>query len=238
LVISYIGYVTQEVTFGPQTKIDVILETDFTKLEEVLVVGYCTQKKENLTGSVATLDSKKLESRPVANVGQALLGQLSGLHVAQGGSYLENKPSFNICGMGSISSNSSNAPLVMIDGMEGDINNLNSNDIENISVSKDAAASSIYGAKAANGVILVTSKKGKAGKVHINYSANFRSSSPIRVPDTIDSYTWALMQNTAMLNKPGASQKFISDEVLQRTRDYIDGKSTFQMIPDVNNPAM
>jgi len=238
LEFSFVGMKKVDIAVGNKAAINVSLEDETIGLEEVVAVGYGKQKKENLTGSVAVVNSKELESRPVSNAGQALQGLVSGLDISQSGGYLENKPSFNIRGMGSIGGNSSNSPLVLVDGMEDDINNVNPNDIENISVLKDAAAASIYGSKAANGVILVTTKKGKDGKVRVNYNSNFRSSSPIRVPESLDSYTWSLMINQGMMNRPGASQPFIYPAVLQRVKDRVEGKSNIEMIPDSNNPNM
>ena len=118
------------------------------KLDEVVVVGYGTQKKVNLTGSVSTVNSKALETSPVSNVGQALQGVVAGLNVTQssmGAGQLDSKPTINIRGIATIGQGSSGSPLILIDGMEGDINALNPSDIDNISVLKDAAASSIYG---------------------------------------------------------------------------------------------
>ena len=174
LVISYIGYKSQEVKVVPGKEINVLLVEDTETLDEVVVVGFGTQKKVNLTGAVGTVDSKALESRPVTNAAQALQGLVPGLQISQNSGSLESTPSINIRGVGTIGEGSSGSPLVLIDGMEGDLNTVNPQDIENVSVLKDAAASSIYGSRAPFGVILVTTKSGKAGKTQINYNNSFR----------------------------------------------------------------
>ena len=204
LVIRFIGYVTQEVPVGSQKHVNVTLKDDTQTLDEVVVVGFGTQKKVNLTGSVSVVDSKALESRPVSNVSQALQGLVPGMNFSYGtdgnGGEIGQNMKINIRGAGTIGSGSSASPLVLIDGMEGDMNMLNPNDIENISVLKDAAASSIYGSRAPFGVILITTKKGKAGKVNINYNNSFRWSKAINMPSLPDSYTYARYMNLAATN--------------------------------------
>lgn len=165
LQISFVGYQTKEVVWNGQA-LNVTLEDDTKLLDEVVVVGYGTQKKVNVTGAVSMVDSKVLESRPVQNVAQALQGQIPGLQMSVGnsGGSLDSSLSITIRGNGTIGAGSSGSPLVLIDGIEGDMNSVNPNDIENVSVLKDAASASIYGARAAFGVILITTKGGKAGK--------------------------------------------------------------------------
>jgi TonB-dependent SusC/RagA subfamily outer membrane receptor len=195
LIFSFIGYVTVEIPINGKTVINAAMTEDITTLQEVVVVGYGTQKKENLTGAVSTINSEALDSRPVSNVGQALQGVAPGLNITQSGALggsLENRPGINVRGIGTIGQGSSGAPLVLIDGMEGDINAISPQDIDNISVLKDAAASSIYGSRAPFGVILITTKQGKAGKTIVNISSNFRSSSPVLLPDMMDSYSFAI----------------------------------------------
>lgn len=160
LQISFIGYVTQEIVWKG-TPLTVQLLEDTQKLDEVVVVGYGVQKKVNLTGAVSMVNAEVLESRPVQNVSQALQGQIPGLNlsVGSGGGSLDGSMNFNIRGAGTIGTGSSSSPLVLIDGMEGNMNSINPNDIENISVLKDASSASIYGARAAFGVILITTKE-------------------------------------------------------------------------------
>ena len=151
--ISFIGYKTVTVKASSEP-ISVTLKEDSQQLDEVVVVGYGSQKKVNVTGSVSMVDSKVIESRPVQNVSQALQGVVPGLNMSVGnsGGALDSSLSINIRGAGTIGEGSSGSPLVLIDGIEGDMNTVNPNDIENISVLKDAASSSIYGARASFGV--------------------------------------------------------------------------------------
>lgn len=204
LVISYIGYMTQEITVGTQNNITVTLKDDTQTLDEVVVVGFGTQKKVNLTGSVSVVDAKELASRPVTNVSQALQGLVPGMNFSYSqngnGGEIGQSMNINIRGAGTIGSGSNASPLILIDGMEGDMSVLNPNDIETISVLKDAAASSIYGSRAPFGVVLITTKKGKAGKVNINYNNNFRWRHAINLPSTPDSYTYACYMNLAAKN--------------------------------------
>ena len=237
LVISYIGYKSQEVKVVPGKEINVLLVEDTETLDEVVVVGFGTQKKVNLTGAVGTVDSKALESRPVTNAAQALQGLVPGLQISQNSGSLESTPSINIRGVGTIGEGSSGSPLVLIDGMEGDLNTVNPQDIENVSVLKDAAASSIYGSRAPFGVILVTTKSGKAGKTQINYNNSFRWNSPINMPHTMDSYTFATYFNDGCLNTPGWAPHF-NEEHLQRILDYQSGKLTASIPANSNGKWM
>jgi TonB-linked SusC/RagA family outer membrane protein len=222
LTFSYIGMNSQEVSVGNQKSLNVKLDDNSVNMNEVVVVGFGTQKKVNLTGSVGTVDAKELEARPVQNVSQSLQGLVTGLNISQNQGSLESKPSINIRGTGTIGQGSSGNPLILIDGMEGDINAINPQDIDNISVLKDAAASSIYGSRAPFGVILVTTKKGKAGKLSVSYSNNFKSSSPVSMPNMMDSYTFALYFNEA--SKNGGSGPFFDDAWLKRIQDFQAGK--------------
>lgn len=200
LVVSYIGLTTQEIPVNGKTYFNVVLKEDAQALDEVVVVGFGTQKKVNLTGSVGLASAKDLESRPVTNATQALQGLVPGLQITTNTGELDKSMNINIRGTGTIGEGSSGSPLVLIDGMEGDINAVNPQDIENISVLKDAAASSIYGSRAPFGVILITTKKGKSGKASINYNNSFRFSSPVNLPEMMDSYTFANYFNEAATN--------------------------------------
>ena len=153
LVISFIGYTTLEIPVAGKTSMTVSLKEDTEMLDEVVVVGFGTQKKVNLTGSVGLATAKDLESRPVTNATQALQGLVPGLQISSSSGALDKSASINIRGNGTIGKGSSGSPLVLIDGMEGDLDLVNPQDIENVSVLKDAAASSIYGSRAPFGVI-------------------------------------------------------------------------------------
>ena len=235
LVVSFIGYVTAKVSTAGKQNIELKLARNVQNLEEVVVVGYGTQKKTNLTGSVAVVGEKELDSRPVTNVAQALQGMAPGLNISQNGGSMENTPAINIRGITTIGKGSSGNPLILIDGMEGDLNMVNPNDVENISVLKDAAASSIYGSRAPFGVILVTTKKGKVGKMQVSYNGNMRSTEPIVLPKQMDSYSFVQYINTAHRN--GGWGDFFSPDRVQRVKDFMDGKlGNKTIIPDPNKP--
>ncbi len=168
LVISYVGFQTQEVPVGGRTVLNIVLEEDTQMLDEVVVVGYGTQKKVNLTGAVGTAGSEVLENRAITSLGQGLLGVVSGLNINYNSGNPNESADFNIRGFESISGGE---PLILVDGIPMDVERINPNDIESVSVLKDASSAAIYGARAAFGVILVTTKKGQQGKLNVNFSS-------------------------------------------------------------------
>ena len=219
LVISYIGYKTQEVAVVAGKTINVTLKDDTEVLGEVVVVGFGTQKKVNLTGAVDVVDSKQLMERPVANAAQALQGIVPGLQITQNSGSLESRPSINIRGTATIGEGSAGSPLILIDGMEGDLNTINPQDIENISVLKDAAASSIYGSRAPFGVILVTTKNGsKGGKASINYNNSFRFGTPVNMKHMMHSVDFASWMNNAFTNN--GDGVYIDESRMQRIIEW------------------
>lgn len=231
LIFTYLGYETKRVSLAsisPNSsgnyELNVVMESDDALLDEVIVVGFGTQKKVNLTGSVATVDAKELESRPVQNAAQALQGLVAGLNISASGNggELNAGKSINVRGTGTIGQGSSGTPLVLIDGMDGDLSSLNPQDIESISVLKDAAASSIYGSRAPFGVILVTTKKGKTGPAQVNYNNNFRLSSPVLLPSMMNSYQFVNYFNDASIN--GGGGPVFSDHVVDRVNKYMNGE--------------
>ena len=190
LMFSYIGYISQEIAVGNRTNISVQLKEDLRLLDEVVVVGYGVQKKLNLTGSVDQVTSEVFDNRPITNVTQGLVGAIPNLNIIMTDGKPIQSPAFNVRGTTSIGQGGS--ALVLIDGVEGDPRMINPNDIESVSVLKDAASSSIYGARAAFGVVLITTKSASKGRTSITYSGNFSSKSPTTTPDNIvDSYPWA-----------------------------------------------
>lgn len=235
LQISYIGMANQEIKIGNQTNLSITMKEDSEMLDELVVVGFGTQKKVNLTGAVGTVDSKALENRPVMTATQALQGAVPGLQITQNSGNMEDRASISIRGIATIGEGSSGSPLILIDGMEGDINAINPQDIENISVLKDAASSSIYGSRAPFGVILVTTKKGKTGKPVLNYNNSFRWNSPLLLPKSPDSYTFALFMNDGNIN--GGLTPHFSAEHLQRIKDYQNGIIKESIIPNPDNPT-
>jgi len=175
LVFSFVGYVSQEIIIGNRTSLQVTLVADNKALDELVVVGYGTQKKINLTGAVSQVQAKDLENRPLNNMSQILQGMVPNLNITFGTGQPGQGGSMNVRGETSINGG---GPLVLIDGIPGDINRINPNDVESVSVLKDAAASAIYGARGAFGVILVTTKTAKSGKTSVSYSNNFGWSTP------------------------------------------------------------
>ena len=226
---SYVGY--KSVTYKVGSIPPVIKMQENTKLiDEVVVVGFGTQKKVNLTGSVATASAKDFESRPVSSAVQALQGVIPGLNITNSGhgGELNATKSINIRGNGTVGKDAdgndyaSGAPLILIDGMEGDLNTINPQDIESISVLKDAAAASIYGSRAPFGVILVTTKSGKSGRPVINYNNNFRFNTPVKMPKMMNAWEYVNFYDQAMFNKN--STHYYSEEYRNKVKDYVDGK--------------
>ncbi len=227
IVISYVGYESKKIVWNGRS-LDVTLKDDTQLLDDVVVVGYGTQKKVNVTGAVSMVDSEVFKSRPVQNVTQALQGQIPGLTMSVGntGGELGNEMSISIRGAGTVGSGSSATPLVLIDGMEGDMNALNPNDIESVSVLKDASASSIYGARGAFGVILVTTKSGQAGKTRVNYTGDVRFSSPTRLPDMANSIDFANYFNKAL------GWNMFSNETIEKMKRWQAGEFTDPSTPE------
>ncbi len=223
---SFIGFTTQIVNVAGRTSINVTLAEESLGLDEVVVVGFGSQKKVNVTGAVSSVDAEVLSSRPVNNAVEALQGLVPGMNISTGdaGGALNSNKKINIRGVGTIGAGSNATPLVLIDGMEGDINMINPQDIENISILKDAAASSIYGSRAPAGVILITTKKGKAGVTVVNYNNSFRFDSPMNMPEMADSYEFANYFNDAQIGG-----NMFSDTKLQQIKDYRDGKTDKNM---------
>lgn len=221
--ISYVGYEPLEIVWKG-TPVDVTLKENSKVLNEVVVVGYGTQKKVNVTGAVSMVNKDVLENRPVVSVTQALQGEVPGLNLSVGnyGGSLEGSMNINVRGTGTIGSGSTSSPLVLVDGVEGDLTAINPNDVESISVLKDAASSSIYGSRAAFGVILVTTKSGKAGKVHVSYSGNVRFNHGIGIPEMANSVEFANMFNAANTNAGGSV--IFTDSQIKNMQDYMDGK--------------
>tara|TARA_R110002049_G_scaffold308875_2_gene514626 strand:+ start:3853 stop:7104 length:3252 start_codon:yes stop_codon:yes gene_type:complete len=210
LVFSYIGFETLERSVAGKSNLSVTLEESAEGLDEVVIVGYGTTKKVNLTGAVGVASGEVLENRPIATVGQGLQGVLPGLNVTiQNGDPAQNVD-FNIRGFESINGGS---PLILVDNVPMDLNQINPNDIASISVLKDASASAIYGARAAFGVILVTTKKGKKGKVNISLSTEQTVTVPIFLIDPITNpYTYMTSQNN-LANLNGGTPPYNADRL-------------------------
>lgn len=215
LVISSIGYLTQEIVLSAQVEYQITLKSDLKTLEEVVVVGYGTQKKVNLTGAVSTVSAKQLENRAVTRVDEALQGEAPGLRVVKmGGQPGKNNIAMQIRGTSTFTNN---PVLTIIDGLPSSIDRINPNDIETISVLKDAASTAIYGARAAGGVILITTKSGKEGKTQINYDAYVGMQEATRLPQKVSAFQHALNFREAQLNDNPATTVFqFSEDDLAR----------------------
>ncbi|RCR67502.1 SusC/RagA family TonB-linked outer membrane protein [Larkinella punicea] len=222
LVFSFVGYVSKEVVVSNQTQLNASLQADTKALEEVVVVGYGTQKKTNLTGAVSTIDSKAIENRPVSNLANAMQGTTPGLAITRTGGQPGNE-NIAIQVRGATSANGNVNPLLLVDGVAAPIltlQTINPNDVESISVLKDAAAAAIYGAQAAGGVILVTTKKGVAGKTTFDYSNQIGFDWALNVPERLSLMEEAQFANLARANS-GAGPEY-TDEDLQRIRDRVE----------------
>jgi TonB-dependent starch-binding outer membrane protein SusC len=205
LIISYIGYVTQEISIGSQTVFNVTLQSDLTTLSEIVVVGYGTQKKSDLTGAITSIKGDEIMQLPTQRVDQALQGRAAGVMVLSPSGVPGGPTTIRIRGMNSI--NGSNAPLVVIDGLQGgDINSLNPNDVESMEILKDASATAIYGSQGANGVILITTKKGNKGAPVINYTYTVGAQQLRNKLDVMNAGDFARTANAykATQNQPGA----------------------------------
>lgn len=227
LVVSSIGYETQEVPVNGRKLINVVLKSDVVALKDVVVVGYGVQKKVNLTGAVSSLSTDELEGKPISNVLEAMQGTTPGLVIQQGTSTPGSVPSINIRGLNTMNNND---PLVIIDGIEGSLANLNPADIEQVSILKDASSTAIYGSRASNGVVLVTTKKGKAGKVEISYDFMYGVQQPTSLPKIADSWVYAELYNEAAVNS-GRSAKFTPEQIAQ----YRNGGPNVNWVKELYN---
>jgi len=213
LTFSFIGMESQEITIGTLTQINVTMAESTIGLEEIVVIGYGTQRRVNITGSVATAGSETINGEPVSSVSQALQGDISGVTIRQPGGQPNPTTEIRIRGYGTFSS-AGNNPLVLVDGIPGSIDNVNPNDIKDISVLKDAASAAIYGSRAANGVILIETKRGKAGAMEVTYNGYVGFNELADQPKFVDSWIYAQAYNEALENM-GLGKKY-SDEDIQK----------------------
>jgi len=209
LSFTYMGYKEKDVPLNGKNNVDIVLAEDNQQLSEVVVVGYGTMRKRDLTGAVGSLANKDLKDQPVANLGQALQGKVSGLQVIDAGKPGDNV-SIKIRGLGSINNCD---PLVVIDGVPTDLglNNLNMADIERIDVLKDASATAIYGSRGANGVILITTMKGKDGRGHLILNMNLSAQNATRKPHLLNASEYAALSNDMMINSGNTANPLWTD---------------------------
>lgn len=197
--VSYIGYKTARLLVGNKVNFRVVLESDVVMLQEVVAVGYGTQRKENLTGAIENVNVKSLEGRALTNASMALQGQVAGVMVVQqSGQAGEDQAQIRIRGISSMENN--NVPLVIIDGMEGSINDVDPQDIESMTVMKDASSAAIYGNKAASGVILITTRRGKGETFQVDFSYMGSLQQPTRIPNVIGAIDYMKLWNEANVN--------------------------------------
>ena len=224
LTISYIGYISQEVPTLGKSDLKIILKEDSKILDEIVVVGYGVMRKTDLTGSVSSISAKTIKDKPVANIGEALQGRASGVQVISSGKPGDNV-SFRIRGISTINNSE---PLLVIDNVPTDmpLNALNMEDVESVDVLKDASATAIYGSRGANGVVIVTTKKGKSGDGSISLSANWGIQEATNMPKMLDASQFASLHNEMIknYNNPNYTQRpdFADPTALGRGTNWLD----------------
>lgn len=223
LEVSFVGYATKVVPVAGQQELKIVLVEDAAALDEVVVVGYGIQKKVNLSGSVDQIGTKELEKRPIADLSRGLQGMIPNLNIDFTSGEPGQAANINIRGEASINGGS---PLILIDGVAADVEEMNRllpEDIESLSVMKDASSAAIYGARAAFGVILITTKQGKGDRIQVDYNSNFAWKRPSTLTEkTSDPYIYLKLKNIAVLNTPWSSGHVTSDERLEWARQRSD----------------
>lgn len=230
LEISCLGYVSQTVTFNGEASINVVLAEESAKLDDVVVVGYATQRKVSLSGSVSAVNvGEIIESRPIVNISSALSGMAAGVSVTNGSNVpSSNDATIRVRGIGSLNTAS---PLVLIDGVEGSYNSVNPRDVESISVLKDAASAAIYGSRAANGVILITTKKGAKGRLKVEYDGYASIESVREAYKPVDDYATYMTLMNGYYESEGYGKNYLySEKSIQRWRENNDP----QLFPNTN----
>jgi TonB-linked SusC/RagA family outer membrane protein len=237
LIVSYLGFVTQKIAVNGKTEINIVLESEVFGLGEVVVVGYGKQKKESVVGSIVQVTGEKLmESGGVSTVGQALTGRLPGVStISSTGRPGEESPDIFIRGKSSW--NGSGQPLILVDGIERSMNDVNSNDVESISVLKDASATAVFGVKGANGVILITTKRGKIGKAQLSLTASSTLKKPSKLPGKYDSYNGIKVANESIERSVSANEGawgfYVPESIADRYRNPINDTDKY-VYPNVD----
>ncbi|UII25946.1 SusC/RagA family TonB-linked outer membrane protein [Fulvivirga maritima] len=233
IIITYIGYQSQTIQVNGRTSFNIVLEEDSSTLNEVVVVGYGETSKESLIDAVAPIDAEQITERPISNAVSGLQGLSPGLNITQSSGAPSSNPTINIRGFTSINGGE---PLIIIDGVEGDLNSLNPNDIESISVLKDAGASAIYGARGAFGVVLVTTKKAKEGNVAINFNSTTAISTPTINTDFVtDPYQAVQLVDQSFQLATGNSYTGYNDRDYQALQEVSLDPSRARTITDIRN---
>ena len=244
LEFSIVGYESQTVKVGDPNAVRVVLKEAIADLSSIVIVGYGSQKRENLTGAVATVGSKELDSRPLVNVAQGLQGLVPNLNIDLGSGRPGTPATFNIRGITSVNSNGGQGgPLVMVDGVQMDPNLINPGDIESVTVLKDAASAAIYGSRGAYGVILITTRNGKKNSpTHLNYSGSYTITRPTRLPRHLNSVDYINMhreadRNGQMSGGNTASFPFTEEDSIMAAKYFADPKNNPTGYPDPGNSS-
>ena len=218
LIFSFVGFISQEIPIGSQTNIDVTMVVDTKALEEIVVVGYGTQKKVSVTGAVASVSSKQLQQSAVANLSTALAGRLPGLITVQNsGEPGADAANIWIRGFGTFNSGAQ-GPLILVDGIERSFNGIDANEVDNITILKDASSTAVFGVRGANGVVLVTTKRGSNEKPRVSFSLQNGYQSSTRVPEYLDSYNALHLYREGLIND-GLNANLYTDEYIEKFRD-------------------
>ena len=219
IVFSYIGYTSVSKNIGTQSVLNVMLTEDKKILEEVVVVGYASQTKATVTGAINSVKSTELLQTPVGNISNALAGRTSGLTAIQrSGEPGKDQSTLRIRGIATLNNGESSEPLVLVDGVERNFNEIDANEIETINILKDASATAVFGVRGANGVILVTTKVGREGKPNVSYTSNVAFQNPTRLPKSVESAEYAMLYNEAWKND-GNTDKIFSDTDIELYRN-------------------
>lgn len=222
LVISYVGYETQEIKVGKLNNLTITMSLSASSLDQVVVVGYSSQKKATVTGAISTVKGADLVKAPVPNLTAAVVGRVPGLlSVQRSGQPGNDETTLRIRGIGTLD-NGNAAPLVLVDGVERPFSRIDPNEVESISVLKDAASTAVYGIRGANGVILVTTLKGKEGPAKVSYSGNYALQVPTRLPEFLNGYDFSVLQVEAQLNDNPTVTPMFSKAELETFKDGSD----------------
>ena len=223
LVLSYVGYFSQEVEIGDRTVFDILLTEDIQQLDEVVVIGYGTQKKSDLTGAIATVSGAELAKEAVAGIDQALQGRAAGVQVTQSSGRPGAPINVRIRGVGTVNNTE---PLYVVDGIpmtSNDILSISPNDIESMAILKDASATAIYGSRAANGVVMITTRRGESGKIKVNFSAYYGISNMYKVPDLLNTDQYVALADSMYAAADLVPEAVYRDSsVISNNTDWID----------------
>lgn len=242
LEFSFVGYETQAMPLEGRTSLRIVLKEQSADLNQIVVVGYGTQKKEDLTGAVATVSSKELDSRPLVNLGDGLEGLVPNLNVNINNGQPGTSATFNVRGFTTIGQGSSSAPLILVDGVSRDPNLIDPNDVASVTILKDAASSAIYGSRAAYGVILITTKTGRKGPARLNYTGSYTTSRPTNVPKYINSGDYLNLFNSSQATGElsggyTSSSPFDAEDSIMAAAYRKDPAHNPDAYPDPGNPT-